>query len=117
MTGTLAAALLAKRLGLGLVCPEANLAEALMIDGPEIYAVSEVTEALDVARGAFPPRADARGIAHFASSVNGPDLAEVRGQYLARRALDRRDCVCVLLGERRAWRRLLAQSLSVLSED
>jgi magnesium chelatase family protein len=88
VTGTLAAAVLAKETGCGLVCPEANVAEALMIEGPPVFAVRHVVEAVDVARGASTPRGDPRGLARVAREEPGPDLAEVRGQYLARRALE-----------------------------
>jgi magnesium chelatase family protein len=88
IAGTLAAAVLAKRMNHGLVCPEANVGEALIVDGPPVYAVATVTEAIDVARGLVAPRSDPRGIASPPEAAAGPDLAEVRGQYLARRALE-----------------------------
>jgi magnesium chelatase family protein len=88
VAGTLAAAVLAKRRGLGLVCPEANVGEALIVDGPAVYGVASVAEALDVARGLVTPRADPRGIAQGVETAPGPDLSEVRGQWLARRALE-----------------------------
>jgi magnesium chelatase family protein len=89
VAGTLAAAVLAKRLGMGLVCPEANVAEALVVDGPPVYGVAHVSEALDVARGVVAPSTGARGLgACGAADSSVPDLADVRGQYLARRALE-----------------------------
>jgi magnesium chelatase family protein len=88
VVGTLAAAVLAKRLGCGLVCPESNVAEALMIEGPAVYAVGTVVEAIDVARGVGSPRTDARGVSRLTAPDPGPDLSEVKGQYLARRALE-----------------------------
>jgi magnesium chelatase family protein len=89
VTGTLAAAVLAKRLGLGLVCPEANAGEALVVEGPEVYAVANVAEAIDVARGLVGPRGDPRGIGAARPADRAEtDLAEVRGQWLARRALE-----------------------------
>jgi magnesium chelatase family protein len=89
--GVLAAALEAKRHGLGLVLPAESLAEAALIEGPALYPVRYAFEAFDVVLGGRPPVEVARGAAAAAAAFtpdHGPDLAEVRGQYLARRALE-----------------------------
>jgi magnesium chelatase family protein len=89
VAGTLAAAMLARKRRAALVCPAQNLAEALVVEGPDIHPVSHVTEAIDVVRGLLPPCSDPRGIARGTPPDSGiPDLADVRGQYLARRALE-----------------------------
>ncbi|HYC78132.1 MAG TPA: YifB family Mg chelatase-like AAA ATPase [Planctomycetota bacterium] len=89
VVGLLAAMLEAKRRGLGVVCPAANLDEALLIEGPDVYPVRRVEEAFDVARGAAPPCAAPRGPSAVARApARLPDLAEVHGQFLARRALE-----------------------------
>src|SRR5262245_45199829 len=71
VAGTLAAAVQAKRRGLGLVCPESNVGEALIVDGPTVYGVSNVAQALDVARGLGTPRSDPRGIAAGVEAAPG----------------------------------------------
>jgi len=88
--GALPAAVLARRLGLqGVVLPDGNASEAATIAGPPILPAATLEEALALVRGDRPPRALPPG-----SGVDGmpslpvPDLAEVRGQAHARRALE-----------------------------
>jgi magnesium chelatase family protein len=86
--GTLAAAMLARtRSWRGVLVPRANVHEAAVVDGIEVYCaahLTEIIEALDgrgelstpTARGYRPPR-----LSNF-------DMAEVRGQAMARAALE-----------------------------
>jgi magnesium chelatase family protein len=78
----------ARRLG---VCeayvPAANAAEASHIEGVTVYPIQHLTELLDALRGrgklvALRPRPS------VVAAFEGPDLAEVRGQHAAKRALE-----------------------------
>src|SRR4051794_2025544 len=92
--GVLPIAVAARRDGLsGLLLPSGNASEAAIVAGLEIVAVSSLTDAVralnDPAgfRAAPPARpAHAARPAHPAQSA--PDLCEVRGQLLPRRALE-----------------------------
>lgn len=86
--GSLAAALLARQLGLrGVLVPAANFAEAAVVDQLEVYGARHLSEVLDALAGrcALPrperaPRAPAPPISY--------DLADVRGQAVARAAIE-----------------------------
>ena len=85
--GILTAALLAHRLALReIVVPRANAAEAAAVKGPGVLAVRTLGEAIGVLRGECPP--DAAPAAVPAPAGIAPDLADVRGQAHARRALE-----------------------------
>jgi len=101
--GALAAAWLARSLGLATVLvPPGNAAEAALVAGVEVVAPADLAAAIGWARGARP--AAAGGADSAANSTRGtapptrgaaadapdpdPDLADVRGQALARRALE-----------------------------
>jgi magnesium chelatase family protein len=87
VTGVLPMALSARREGLAaVVVPVANAAEAAVIDGLQVYPVSSLREAAGLATVDRPP--PPRPAAVCASSPLIPDLADVRGQPLARRALE-----------------------------
>ncbi len=91
--GVLAAAIEARRHGLGLVLPADALAEAALIDGPPLYPVRYAFEAFDVVLGGRKPADVPRGADAVEALAGGPlakapELAEVQGQYLARRALE-----------------------------
>ncbi len=90
VTGTLAATLVARKCGLKIVCPEDCAREALMVEGLDVFTVRTVVDAIDVVRGRIDARPDARGFEPVASGVPAgiPDLCEVHGQFLARRALE-----------------------------
>src|SRR5258706_8043158 len=86
--GVLPIAAAARRAGArGLLLPASNASEAAIVSGLSIYPVSSLTDAVRTlndpssapARPAPPPRAAPRDVA---------DLADVRGQPLARRALE-----------------------------
>ncbi len=89
VAGCLPAALMARRCGIeAMIVPAANRDEALAVPGPAVHGVASVHEAAAVVAGdeAPPLRADAPR--HQASIQEGPDLADVRGQAAARRALE-----------------------------
>jgi magnesium chelatase family protein len=86
--GCLPAALLARRAGLEeMIVPAANREEALAIAGPAVHGVAHLNEAADVLRGRRAPLRAAPA-APPPDPPGGPDLAEVRGQAHARRALE-----------------------------
>ncbi len=94
--GALAAAMLARRLGLRWVMvPPENAAEARLVTGVEVVTPSDLAEAIRWCRGVdlpavtgTPATAVAAPSAAKAAAQPPPDLAEVRGQPLARRALE-----------------------------
>jgi magnesium chelatase family protein len=85
--GALPMADVARALGLSLVIPAANAEEAAVIPGLEVRAARTLVEVVEFLRGAgdLPVVQETRFAGTFAS---GPDLAEVRGQQAARRALE-----------------------------
>ncbi|HYI46758.1 MAG TPA: YifB family Mg chelatase-like AAA ATPase [Actinomycetota bacterium] len=85
--GVLAAALACKKGGKrGLVCPSANAAEAAIVDGLEIVAVSSLTDCVAFFRGKWEPPELAP--VHLASTTTHEDLSDVRGQGPAKAALE-----------------------------
>jgi magnesium chelatase family protein len=88
MGGLLPIAVAARRAGApGLIFPAANLAEAAIVDGLPLYPVGNLLDATRILCDPKPtpvtgPRAATR------TEVPGPDLADVRGQRLGRRALE-----------------------------
>jgi magnesium chelatase family protein len=97
--GVLPIAASARRDGLrGILLPTANAREAAIVAGLEIVAVSSLVEAvraLNDPAGFTPdipvmPGATERPITHHASAgrPSAPDLMDVRGQLMARRALE-----------------------------
>jgi magnesium chelatase family protein len=85
--GALIAAETARRVGLeALVCARSCAAEAALISGLPVHGVRHLTEVVAWLRGELDlPRATAGAAA---AQPNPPDLADVRGQPLARRALE-----------------------------
>jgi magnesium chelatase family protein len=95
--GALPAALAAREQGArGLVVPQENAAEASLVPGVEVVGVAHLVEALAFIEGDLTPSGDhvAGGGRPWAESLlarsGGPgnDLTAVRGQGLARRALE-----------------------------
>ena len=85
--GALIAAETARRVGLeALVCPRACASEAALVTGLPVHGARHLTEVVAWLRGELelPLAAPARG----AAAADAPDLADVRGQPLARRALE-----------------------------
>ncbi len=85
--GALSLALLARDRGKTLIVPHANLAEIQIVRGLSYVAVSSLTEVVRflTAPGESPERS---GEIAPLPPLGGPDLAEVKGHHLARRALE-----------------------------
>jgi magnesium chelatase family protein len=87
--GCLPAALLAKSHGLGgMILPRDNRAEGLAVPGAAIYAAAHLLDAIAVLRGERLPERSERPLFREEGEAGGPDLAEIRGQRCARRALE-----------------------------
>jgi magnesium chelatase family protein len=88
VSGLLPMMLMARRHGIpAAVVPEANAGEAAIVSGLRVYPVRTLPEAVAIACAETPPEpARPRDPAETYARV--PDLAEVRGQPLARRALE-----------------------------
>lgn len=84
--GVLPASLAARAAGLDmLVVPRPNVAEARLVPRVDVRGAASLTEALRVlAEGDAAPASPAVGVV----MAEGPDLADVQGQPLARRALE-----------------------------
>ena len=86
--GVLSAAIAASRSGLrGVVVPEANAAEAALVEGLEVVGVPTLAEAVAYLRGSPKPRPVAPPPPQPQQEPE-VDFAEVRGQAQARRALE-----------------------------
>jgi len=87
--GALAAALGAKDRGYRrLLVPEAVGAEAALVDGIEVCAISSLGQLADVLHGRLQPRpVEANGL-DLAPPTDDVDLSDVRGQSDAKRALE-----------------------------
>ena len=85
--GAIAVACLARSEGLpDLVVPEACAPEAMLVDGVRVHPAGSLREVVDRLNGG-PPRIRSRPNRPEAPT-SGPDLADVRGQLLAREALE-----------------------------
>lgn len=85
--GVLAAALACKAGGKrGLICPSANVAEAAIIEGLEVVAVSSLSDCVGFFRGRWTPPVPPR--TRFVPRPFSDDLSEVRGQAPAKAALE-----------------------------
>ncbi len=88
VTGVLPMMLMARRLGVACAAvPAANAAEAALADGVRVYPVSSLPEAADLA-GTHDRPSPAPTLPGPTADDPGPDLADVRGQGMARRALE-----------------------------
>ncbi len=88
--GALAMTLAAKRAGFArILVPEANLAEAALVDGIDVYAVPALSDAVAVALG-HGAKFRHRGTTVIDASDRAAsgDFADVKGQTLAKRALE-----------------------------
>lgn len=86
--GGLAAAIRAREMGLkGIVLPWENSREAALVDGLEVAGVEHLVEAASFAAGMLRETAEPPEPSEV-SLPSAPDLADVRGQALARRALE-----------------------------
>ena len=88
VTGVLPMMIVAKRQGLrAAIVPEGNACEAAIIEGLAVYPVTSLTQAASLASAEARPAPPAPA-GRRPPDVRVPDLAEVRGQALARRALE-----------------------------
>jgi magnesium chelatase family protein len=74
-----------------LVVPRGNAAEATLVRGVEILGPATLRAAVDLLEGRTEPspvRLDVHALLASGEGARGPDLAEVRGQGAARRALE-----------------------------
>jgi magnesium chelatase family protein len=86
--GILTVAIAAARVGLeGLVVPTANAVEAAQVEGLSVIGASTLSEAVGFLRGTWTPPA-VEGVRDERPAAATVDLAEVRGQTQARRALE-----------------------------
>jgi len=87
--GILAVAIAAARAGLGgVVVPESNASEAALVDGLRVVGAATLQRAAEFLRGEWrPPDPDPPPV-EAPDPVTDVDLAEVRGQGQARRALE-----------------------------
>jgi magnesium chelatase family protein len=88
--GTLTAALGARRAGYRRVLvPEANAAEAALVEGIDVSAIPTLTRLADLLHGRWSPEPARPAVADpDEARPEGPDLADVRGQEDAKRALE-----------------------------
>jgi magnesium chelatase family protein len=92
VAGTLPAVLEARRRGYAqAVVPAENAAEAGLVEGVRVYQADSLEAVLELLRSAFaaePVATDARALLASAAGGGARDLADVRGQHTARRALE-----------------------------
>lgn len=87
--GILPVTMLAARRAVRLVLPEANVAEAALVAAAQLVPAHDLARLVsDLASGAAPAATVPARSALDHVSRDGPDLADVRGQPLARRALE-----------------------------
>jgi len=87
ITGALPAVLAAAEAGHAIVLPATNATEAALVANAEVYVAAHLREVVQHLAGTAPlPRLAPRREA-FAAASGAPDLADVRGQAFAKRAL------------------------------
>ena len=89
--GILPALISAERRGFkNFIIPFANANEAAYIDGARVYALKSLTQAVEFLTGAgsFEPVAHKSFAAALSSSRYGADMSLVKGQYVAKRAIE-----------------------------
>jgi magnesium chelatase family protein len=88
--GVLSQGILARRLGLsGIMIPSVNAAEALLVPGIDVLPAATLRDAVSALSGEAAPRADPKeDILPGPDRSPCPDLREVVGQPVARRALE-----------------------------
>lgn len=85
--GVLAVAAAAARAGLrGVIVPATNAAEARVVEGIEVVGAPTLTRVVEFLRGTWAPQV--HDPAPVATAMDSSDLSDVRGQPLARRALE-----------------------------
>jgi len=90
VNGVLASAMLARDRGMrGVIVPEQCASEALVVEGIEVYGVRRLAQVLAALDGkAELPAANPRPVARRLRRKPIVDMAEVRGQHQARRAIE-----------------------------
>ena len=87
--GALAAALGAKGAGYErLLVPPANAPEAALVEGIEVYGIPTLARLADLLHDRWVPEVARPAVADPGEAGVGPDLADVRGQEDAKRALE-----------------------------
>ena len=87
--GVLAAAILARDLGMrGVLIPQANAAEASVVDGIEVYAAAHLGEVVEALAGRAALRVPSNASYGRRRRVPAADMSEVRGQSFARAAIE-----------------------------
>ena len=87
--GALAAAVGARRAGYrNLLVPEANAAEAALVDGVEVRGIPSLARIADLLHGRWTPEPARPAAAPPEGGEAGLDMADVRGQEDAKRALE-----------------------------
>lgn len=87
--GVLPIAVGARRQGLAaILLPAGNAAEAAVVGGLDVWPVASLAEAIAALNGEHRPAGPPAPARRAPGSPPGPDLAEVRGQAFARRALE-----------------------------
>jgi magnesium chelatase family protein len=87
--GVLSVAIAAAHAGLdGVVVPEANAAEAALVEGLRVVGAPSLAEVVGFFRGTWTPPASDAAPSPEADPRHAVDFAEVRGQAQARRALE-----------------------------
>jgi magnesium chelatase family protein len=86
--GVLAATLMARSRGLrGVLVPECCAAEAAVVEGIEVYAAAQIGDVIEAMAGRAPLPAPKAGGPSRRRVVTPADMSEVRGQALAREAI------------------------------
>ncbi len=86
--GAVPAAMLSRKLGLPLYCPQDNAPEVALVDGVEAYGVPSLEELLLHLRGERALGRVSKVMPPAASGAAAPDFSDVRGQAQAKRALE-----------------------------
>lgn len=88
--GALCMGMMAKKLGLSLILPVSNAAEAALVEGVKSYGVRSLPELVGFLRGEIKIEPSESGAAMdgIVAALYEEDFSEVRGQELAKRALE-----------------------------